>query len=299
MGRVGVLFVALVVMGCAVHPQAPALPTAAPTAMSTPSLFALSDAFAALDRLPGWAANGTARSYNRATLFDLVDGQADAFFAYRFEQVVTQSYANASGAIMRIEIWQLASPADAFGLFTFARSGTPVDIGNEGDADSSRRIAFWQHRYYVQVSAQQKSPNAELWTLARALAAALPVGGEPPAIASQAPIGERVGKIIFFRQEISIQSEIWLGGKNILGLGPETEGIVAQYDLDGTTARLLMVQYLNAKQSAAGLQGLQTSTVKNLVAADARGNLLAAVFGKVDRIAADRLLGEAFGEELK
>ncbi len=39
-----------------------------------------------------------------------VDGQADAFFAYNFQQVATQRYQNAEGTLLNIEVWQLAQP---------------------------------------------------------------------------------------------------------------------------------------------------------------------------------------------
>jgi hypothetical protein len=293
-----VLLIALVSVGCVSIPPVPAavIPTTTPTAIPTDTPFALEGGFPAADSIPGWTPAGPVRLYDRKNLFDLVDGQAEAFFAYGFEQVATRIYNSASGGVMRIEIWQLAAPADAFGLFTFARAGAPADIGNEGDADPGRRLSFWQNRYYIQVSAQLKASEAELWALARAASSALPAGGEQPGLVRRLPsTGLKERAFIFFRQEISIQSEIWLGGGNILGLGPATDGVVARYDLDGATARLLLVQYPDGTEPSARLHALQSSPVKNLVSADARGNLLAAVFGKVDTGVADKLLADVLG----
>ncbi len=295
MPKFAALLILLLIAGCTAIGQAPLPPAAAP-APAVPAAFNLADVFPAPDRIPGWTSTGAARAYGRSTLFDLVDGQADAFFAYGFERVVTRTYSNSTGNDVHIEIWQLATPSDAFGLFSFARAGTPVAIGNEGDGDPGRRIAFWQHRYYAQVSAQQKLPDDELRNLAQAVAAALPTGGERPALLRRAPTDSRVGNTIFFRQEISIQSEIWLGGQNLLKLGQETEGILAHYDMGGTAARLVLVQYPDANRSAAGRRALESGPVKNLIAVDARGNLLGAVFGKADKAAAQQLLAQALGD---
>ncbi|MBN2391637.1 MAG: hypothetical protein JXR84_13010, partial [Anaerolineae bacterium] len=114
-----------------------------------PASVALRDVFLDADAIPGWTRDGDTETYTSDTLYDLVNGQADAFFAYNFEQVAVQSYAG-EDTVLRIEIWQLATPADAYGLFTRNRSGEPADAGNEGDTDPGRRLAFWQDRYYAQ-----------------------------------------------------------------------------------------------------------------------------------------------------
>ena len=60
----------------------------APTA--TPSL-ALTTVFP--DEITGWRPAEEARLYNRENIFNLVNGQAEAFFVYGFEQVAVRTYA--------------------------------------------------------------------------------------------------------------------------------------------------------------------------------------------------------------
>jgi hypothetical protein len=159
-----------------------------------------------------------------------VDGQAEAFFAYGFEQVAVRRYENAEGAVLRVEVWQLATPADAYGLFTASITGTPAAIGNDGDADPGRRLAFWQDRYTVHVRARQELDDADLWGFGEAVSAALPEGGERPALVDRLPPDGLVERsAIFFHEEISIQSDLWLGGENLLGLGLETDGVLARW----------------------------------------------------------------------
>jgi hypothetical protein len=263
----------------------------------------LAGVFPGADAVPGWTPAGAAVTFNRDTIFDLVDGQADAFFVYGFEQVAVHKYQNAQGAGLSVEVWQLATPADAYGLFTSGIAGTPVAIGNDGDGDPGWRIIFWQDRYYVQVYARQELADADLQGLARAVAAALPAGGERPALVSRLPAEGLVERgFIFFHEEISIQSEVWLGGENILGLSPQTNGLLARYDLGGTLARLLLIEYPDtvaasaAQAASAGLAALNDSEVSGLVTANARDNLLGAVFGEVDEGTANTLLTEALGD---
>jgi len=99
---------------------------------------------------------------------------------------------------------------------------------------------------------------------------------------------------LFFHQELSIQGWLWLGGENILGLSRETNGVLAQYDLGGPRAQLLLIEYPDAARAAAGLAALQRSDVEGLLAADARDNLLAAVLGNADAAAAEGLLSRVW-----
>ena len=262
----------------------------------------LADVFPGADAFPDWTPAGAVEVFDRENIFDLVDGQADAFFAYGFEQVAVRRYENAEGTVLRVEVWQLATPADAYGLFTTSIAGMPVAIGpstssghrNGGDADPGRRLAFWQDRYTVQVRARQELPDADLRAFAEAVSAALPAGGERPALVDRLPPDGLVERsAIFFHEEISIQNELWLGGENLLGLGPETDGVLARYEVGGAAAQLLLVQYPPAEAASAGLEALEGEQVDGLVTADACDNLLGAVLGEVDEVAATTLLAEA------
>jgi hypothetical protein len=254
---------------------------------------ALPALFPAADDL-GWQAAGEAQVYDRETLYDLVDGQADAYLAYNLSQVAVQSYERASGSQVRVTIWELASPADAYGLFTSAIAGTPLDVGNEGDADPGQRIGFWQDRYYVELLSQPASPEADLLALAQAVSGRLPAGGERPALVDQLPREGLVARSpIFFRQEISIQDRLWLGGENLLNLDTQTEGVLARYELDGAGAWLLLVRYADAEAASAALAALESAQVADLIHAGTQGNLVGAVFGEAGSAQAGSLLAQA------
>ena len=257
----------------------------------------LGGVFPGADALPGWTPVGDVETFSSENLYDLVDGQAESFFAYGFEQVATRSYENVEGTALRVEIWQLATPADAYGLFTASVAGTRVDVGNDGDADPGRRLAFWQDRYAVQVHARQQVPDADLRRFAEAVSAALPPGGERPALVDQLPPEGLVERSVrFFHEEISIQDQLWLGGENLLGLSPQTDGVLARYDVGGTVVHLLLVQYPDAEAASAGQAALEGGQVDGLVSANARGGLLGAVFGGIDGAAGSTLLGQALGD---
>lgn len=229
----------------------------------------------------GWQPVGEAQRFERDTLYDLVNGQADSFFAYGFEQVIVRDYENDDGVGLRAAIWRLEMPADAYGLFTSYRAGTPLDIGNGADTDGQRRLDFWQDRYFVRLLARQPVAEAELSAFAEAISNSLPDGGEPPPLLDRLPQAGLVEQsLIFFHEPISVQNYLWLGAGNPLGLSPETNGLLARYD---GPAQLLLIQYPDSQAATAGLSGLQNSEeISGLVAAEVKGNLLAALFGQGD-----------------
>jgi hypothetical protein len=256
--------------------------------------FAASSALPAANAVAGWTPTDAAQAYTHDNLYNLVDGQAESFFAYNFQQAVVGRYQNAARALINVEIWQLASPADAFGLYTSGRTGKPVALGNDGSADAGQRVLFWQDDYYVAVSSVRGATDADLQAFAKVLADALPKGGTRPAVVDRLPPGGLVAQsYIFFRQELSVGSEVWLGGENRLGLGQDTDGVVARYMLGGQVTHLLLVQYPSATRAEAGLAALKSGQIEAVVAARANQNLLGAVIGQADASAADTLLAEA------
>jgi hypothetical protein len=291
--RCSLLIVSLLIFllaGCALSPPEP---TVEPTVTPVPSS-PLTAAFPGADAVVGWAPAGELEVYDSETIFNLVNGQADFFFVYGFEQVAVRQYQNAEEIVLDVQIWQLSDDASAYGLFSAGVAGEPVAIGNEGDGDPGRRLAFWQDRYVAQLYARKDIPDADLRAFAEAVSAALPTGGERPALVDRLPAEGVVPRSgIFFHEELSIQNEVWLGGENILGLSPDTDGFLARYEIDGGTARLLLIAYPDAGAASAGLAALQGGEIEGLVTAEARENLVGAVFGEMDEATASALLEEA------
>lgn len=282
------LCLALVLAGCGGQP-AGRQPSPSPASV-----------LAEVATVPSWSLAGEVQSFDRENLFDLVDGQADAFFAYAFEQVAAGSYERTSGEALRVEVWQVATAADAYGLFTSLRSGKPVAVETqdgqirEGDGDPGRRLDFWQDRYLVRIFGPAELPNEYLEAFAQAAGRSLPPGGEVPDLMNRLPQEGLVpGSELYFHEEISLQSYLWLGGENLTGLGPETEGVWVRYELDQGPAQLLVIRYPGAAGASRALAALQTASLDNLVQAGSRDNFLAAVFGAADEIQAGALLNGA------
>ncbi len=242
------------------------------------------------DVVAGWQREDGIQTFDSQNLFELVDGQAESYLAYGFDRVVVGRYVNGDQRL-RIELYRLDSPADAFGLFSVTRSGQPVAVGNDGDSDPGRQLAFWQDRYYARLLAPQPLEKNTLMSFAQALAGALPSGGNQPQLVDRLPAGDRVpGSVRFFRQELSIQNWLWLGGANVLNLSPETEGLLAAYQREGVDFQFLLVAYPQSSAAQAAAVALSQADLPDLVTVSSRDTLLAAVFGDLDPASAETLI---------
>ena len=134
--------------------------------------------------------------------------------------------------------------------------------------------------------------SATLYNTAGPATAGLPKGGETPGLVTGLPQKGLSGKPgpLFFHQELSIQDRVWLGGENKLGLGSDTDGVLARYDLSGQPFDLIIIEFPDASRAQKGLQALQRGDQEDLLAAAAKNKRLAAVFGKGDTAAAEGLL---------
>jgi hypothetical protein len=252
------------------------------------------DLLPASGAVAGWERSGEAKVYAPDDLFDYMDGQAELFFVYRFERLAVQEYTRGDEGPIIVEVYQVASPADAYGLFSFYTTGQPIDLGAGGSAEPGRLISFWQGRFYAQVFAYGEAEQESLSALARQIVAGMPGEGELPELVTRLPQENLVpGSARFFHQKLSLDNLIWLGEENILGLGEQTDAALAAYTYGDAQAQLLVVEYPDATTAEAAHTALEGSDLENLSAAGQGARYLVAVFEAPDQAIARELLQQA------
>ncbi|HUN55235.1 MAG TPA: DUF6599 family protein [Smithella sp.] len=156
--------------------------------MSDPALASqssLKDVFSGQGFSEEWAIGGTIEQYDRDTLFNHIDGEAELYLPYGFDAGVSAEYVNKKNRDLSIvaDVYQMASVLDAFGIYANYRktSNVWVDIGAEGFVSPSQ-LMFYQDRYFIrlQVSGETSLPKETLLACARALSRNLPAGAGPP-----------------------------------------------------------------------------------------------------------------------
>lgn len=240
----------------------------------------------------GWKGEGEAQSFNKETLFELMNGQSDAFFVYGFEQAAVQRFNNDAGINLVVSVFRVDTPESAYGLFSVNRDSQSAGVGNEGSTVTGRRLSYWQERYFVQMTALKPVPEGDLLAVGRAISAKLPKGGQKPALMAALPADGMATEPfpLFFHQELTIQDRVWLGGINKLGLGLDTDGALARYNLGGQPVELMIIEFPDAARAETALEALQAGEQEDLLTAAVNEKRLVAAFGEVEKAIAENLV---------
>ncbi len=132
-----------------------------------------------------WVIEEKATLYDKDTLFDHIDGEAELYFPYGFDTLATASYVNKQNPDLSIvaDVYRMASVLDAFGIYSNYRKSNNlwVTIGTEGFVSPSQ-LMFYQDRYFVrlQISGATSLEKDILLACARAISEKLPASlGQP------------------------------------------------------------------------------------------------------------------------
>jgi hypothetical protein len=94
---------------------------------------------------PGWARDGEPQEFEGEDLYSYIDGGAEIYQEYGFRRVVVQDYRNPRGKSVSLELFEMDSPAAAYGMFTFKRSGKGRSLGLGGGGEiEAYYLNFWK-----------------------------------------------------------------------------------------------------------------------------------------------------------
>jgi len=109
----------------------------------------------------GWAIIHGPQTYNKKTLFEHVNGQAELFLKYGFEKSVFAVYQNKKDSKDQIEmdIYDLGNVVQAFGVFSrFRNEDLPGGFGLDSFLDDHSAL-FYKGRYFIMAYATASNPD--------------------------------------------------------------------------------------------------------------------------------------------
>ena len=209
------------------------------------------------EQIAGWTRGDSPVAYDRETIFDYIDGAGEVYRSYAFSQVLVATYSSAQGPDITVELFDMGNPADAYGVFSYAREQEQSGIGG-GYERKGRILCFWQDRYYVCVASEERSADSDraLPEVARAISARLPASSDPPDLVAMLPSDGLVAfSERFFHLHQSLNYHYYLARENILNLSSATDAVLARY-APGSTY-LLLVRYPAAEDAASALASFE------------------------------------------
>jgi hypothetical protein len=242
----------------------------------------------------GWRWDGKEEVYDRKTIFDYINGMGEVYLAYNFRQVFVRRYEKPNQPRITVDLFDMGSSEDAFGVWTFERDGEPVGIGQDSDY-AAGLLRFWKGRYFVAVWAEGENPELKeaILNLGRKIAEAIPEEGKLPESLNYLPQnGLDKNRIVFFRHILILNRHYFIADRDILNLSPQAEGILAAYKVGKETMRLILIRYPSEKDAAKALETfgrayLREGWSKSVVRTENKKWVAAKRFGRLLAIALD------------
>jgi hypothetical protein len=182
-------------------------------------------------QVEGWKLSSAPTQYTPDNLFEYVDGGADAFLQFDFEELLTASYVNAQKVEVTVDLYHHRNAARAFGMYTQERpaGSALLPVGIEGIAGPDH-LEFVAGPVYAKLAQAGGKETPFLRMFAEKIAARLPGTREPPAVLKCFPDkGKRP------------RSEK-LTARDFLGHAFLHDAAVVPYQLEGAKLRLFVIE---------------------------------------------------------
>jgi hypothetical protein len=172
-----------------------------------------------------WRQAEAAQSFFPDSLYEYIDGAAESYLSYDFQELlVVQLKKEAAETTLTVEIYDMAGPGNAFGIFSAERypENKAVPVGDLGYLEGEA-LNFLAGRYYVKLLSfgLGEGTASALTDYGQRIAAAIPEkGGLPPLLRVFPPEG------LVARSEKSVK-------KNFLGYEFLHDGFLASYKIEG------------------------------------------------------------------
>jgi hypothetical protein len=201
----------------------------------------------------GWKAEAGDHVYDRESIFEYIDGAGEVYRAFGFRELRSRRFHRAGLPDIIIDLFDMGSPADAFGVFTHDLDGEDVGLGQGGNYKGGL-LTFWRDRYLVSIFAEGESAEtkAALFALGRPVAAAIGRDGEKPALLALVPPEFAAGGTVrYLHSPVILNYHFFVSAENLFGLGPDTEAVLGRSADRGRNGTLLAVKYPGTAEAAA------------------------------------------------
>jgi hypothetical protein len=181
----------------------------------------------------GWRQSGGIQTFSPRKLYDYIDGAADLYLTYDFQELKVTEYLNEKKASVTVEIYRHGTPFHAFGIYSQERLGNAnfLDVGAQGYSEKNI-LNFVSGNYYVKINSFHTGSEDEKVLLAFAKEVADHLGGKGalPLILSAFPEeGKKKNSEKFIAQDF-------------LGYSFLHSAFTADYELPGKKFKLYVIE---------------------------------------------------------
>jgi len=199
----------------------------------------------------GWTAVPPDKVFEGEGIFEYIDGAGEVYRAYNYRSVVSRRYEKEGAPDLIVDLFDMGSARDAFGVFTHDLEGERWPVGQDG-LYKSGLLQFWRDRYFVAVSADAETAEskAAVAELGAKIASAVGRDGERPELLSRLPEDFKGGATVrYLHSPVILNYHFFVSRENILRLDARTEAVLAAEGEKGGKRILLLVRYPSAGEA--------------------------------------------------
>jgi len=203
------------------------------------------------EKVMTWSKAEEDRVYDGQTIFDYIDGAGEVYRAYNMRTCLSRRYVAPEGPVIILDLFEMASSYDAFGVFTHDPDGDELAIG-QGAVYRSGWLGFWKDRFFVSLYADEDTEAAKqaLLELAGKVASLIKKQGPKPQILARLPKkGLQARSVRYFHDHPVLNRHYFISAENILRLGGQTEAVLSAYQFKDGAAQILLVKYPDAEKA--------------------------------------------------
>jgi hypothetical protein len=192
-----------------------------------------------------WSAETEDRIYNSETIFGYINGGAEVYRAYNMRHCLSRRYTSADGPAIVLDIFDMGSSGDAYGVFTHDPAGDVVEIGQDGRLRPGW-LNFWKDRFFVSIYTEEETASAMqgVKTLGKMIDALISTRGTRPKILKLLPPeGLKSESIRYLHHPIILNYHYYISDANLLHLSPKTDAVLANYQRQAQQALILLASY--------------------------------------------------------
>jgi hypothetical protein len=195
----------------------------------------------------GWTWDGKELQYDPRTLFDYIDGAGELYLAYGFQALRLRRFEKPNQPPLILEVYEMGSAADAYGVFSFERQDQEAGIG-QGSEFGGGLLRFWKGKYFISINADGEGAETESAILAmgRGTAAAISTTDPEPQLVGLIPrkdAGLVETSVRYLKSHVLLNQRFFIAHENILNMSRRTEAVLAQYGQGTRKSHLLLVRY--------------------------------------------------------
>ncbi len=180
------------------------------------------------DEVNGWKKREVS-FYDSRSIFDYIDGGGELYISYNFKTLMSVRYERRGAPTIIVDLFDMGSSEDAFGVFTFDRGEEEAAIG-QNSCYRGGLLTFWKSRYFVSIYTEEENEESKktLFEIARAIENSIPETGDIPYLTNFIIDEVEKSSIKFFHDQNILNSHYFLSYENILNLGKETNCVAGK-----------------------------------------------------------------------